>query len=145
MFGHMANKCRNRVACLKCGEKHKKKECREEQRKGFNCTRANNKQEVHLEVDHSAFDRNCSNYLRAVEKARKRVQYSAYQWNYIRENGRILYNNIQGLLHNKTQMEMFMRDIKPLIVCTAETPITREIEEYDWNRRIYYSLLSFRQ
>lgn len=77
-YGHKAASCKNSVCCPKCSGKHKAVECSADFEKCINCEHANNqKSDILLDTNHSAWNECCQILQRRIKNARKMIDYSA--------------------------------------------------------------------
>jgi hypothetical protein len=75
-FYHKSDECKSKIACPKCGEEHKEKDCKSESFACVNCKNANEKLGMKLNTNHPAWDKKCEVYKRKMDVARRRIQYS---------------------------------------------------------------------
>lgn len=54
-FNHMANECKNKLACSKCGDEHRATECNSETTSCVNCVEFNKRNNENIEASHHAF------------------------------------------------------------------------------------------
>lgn len=74
-FKHIASKCKNEVACAKCGQNHDTKECKSEEVKCVNCVRSNKLYGLKYDGNHDCRDTVCPVYLKQIEIEKKRASY----------------------------------------------------------------------
>lgn len=58
-YAHIAKDCKNKRACSKCGDEHKRSECTNDNKKCVNCKVICEKFKLNLNTNHEAFDKNC--------------------------------------------------------------------------------------
>lgn len=71
-YNHATNKCKNPLACRKCGSNHKEAECRETEWRCVNCVILKDKTRVDINVNHKVSDPECpvrKKKLEAVKRA----------------------------------------------------------------------------
>lgn len=79
-FGHIVKECKETdFTCPLCAGKHNLKECtaKPDDYKCINCTKANEKYNVNVNVNHCAFSFNCTTLNKKVEKRRMTIRYEA--------------------------------------------------------------------
>lgn len=74
-YNHIASKCKNKKACLNCGDDHVAKECTANESVCVNCKIAVEKFKLKIDINHPAWSRECSVYKRKLESSRKRLMY----------------------------------------------------------------------
>lgn len=76
-YGHGKNNCRNLAICSKCNQNHLSNDCTASnpQLSCSNCTRWNSSNNNKVNVDHSTFDRKCPQYIAALERTKKFINY----------------------------------------------------------------------
>ncbi|CAD6238597.1 GSCOCG00012541001-RA-CDS [Cotesia congregata] len=68
-FDHLATNCNREVVCRLCTENHRENECKSNIKKCINCVKVKNKSKDFIhDPDHCATDRNCSVYLKLLER-----------------------------------------------------------------------------
>ncbi len=75
-FNHKSTVCKNKQACIKCGDEHKIEVCKSEINKCINCTIVNNKWNLNLDANHQAKSKHCSVYKKKLEAQRKHLSYN---------------------------------------------------------------------
>lgn len=75
-YNHKSTVCKNKQACIKCGDEHKMKDCKSEINKCVNCSIVNNKWKLKLDTNHQANSNLCSVYKKKLEAERKRIKYN---------------------------------------------------------------------
>lgn len=75
-YNHIASKCKNKRACLKCGGEHLLKDCISDANECVNCKIAIQKFKVNIETNHPVWSRDCAVYKRKLESERKKIQYN---------------------------------------------------------------------
>ncbi|CAH1967305.1 unnamed protein product [Acanthoscelides obtectus] len=76
-YGHMANLCKQeQFTCPLCAGNHKADQCTSSNKRCSNCEYISNVLKIkNIEYNHTVFDRNCTSYLRQVEKTRLKTKY----------------------------------------------------------------------
>lgn len=74
-YNHIASKCKNKKACLNCGDDHVAKECTANESVCINCKIAVEKFKIKININHPAWSKECSVYKRKLESSRKRLMY----------------------------------------------------------------------
>lgn len=74
-FNHKAKSCKNEIRCKKCAGNHDIKECKSEVNKCANCINAVEKLKINLDVNHSAYDRECRVLNRQKTMERRKIAY----------------------------------------------------------------------
>lgn len=72
-YYHIAKNCTREEACTKCAGKHNTRECTSTQSKCINCVYINQSLNLNINVEHSALDRECPTYKRALQEEKKRA------------------------------------------------------------------------
>lgn len=75
-FNHNSEKCAEKEKiCCGCAKVHEDNglQCQEIQLKCINCIRANEKFDLKLDIEHSAFDFKCEVYQRKLEVIKKKI------------------------------------------------------------------------
>lgn len=75
-FNHKSTECKNKQACLKCGEDHNVKECKSNEYKCVNCDITNKKFKTNFKIDHKAHSAQCPIYNKKLEIERKQILYT---------------------------------------------------------------------
>lgn len=75
-YYHKGKECQNKIACQKCGLEHDTATCNSTFIKCVNCIKAVTTYKVTLDVNHTAYDKNCPMYKRKMMMARKRISYN---------------------------------------------------------------------
>lgn len=70
-YGHVAEKCTNKLACSKCGDEHKIENCKAKQMKCINCSVMNDKFKMKLKTDHRPWSNSCEVFKKRMEKFTK--------------------------------------------------------------------------
>lgn len=78
-FNHKSVDCRsvkgNVQVCAACGGDHKERDCKSKEMRCINCVRANEKLGLKLDINHKAFDRECTVLMKQLERRRERIDY----------------------------------------------------------------------
>lgn len=78
-FNHNAADCKNNIACGECSGNHSSKECDNNEKKCINCVKANERLNMEtqskymLDVNHSAWSKECSMYKKKLEHSKKAI------------------------------------------------------------------------
>lgn len=72
-YYHIAKNCNREETCYKCAGKHNARECTVNKSKCVNCTFKNQTYNLKINVEHSALDRECPTYKRAMQEEKKRA------------------------------------------------------------------------
>lgn len=75
-YNHLANYCKNRMACSKCAEEHTLKECNNQEEKCRNCIMANDRVNLGLDICHPSWSQDCETYKRKVNAKMKLLDYN---------------------------------------------------------------------
>jgi hypothetical protein len=73
-FNHIANFCKNNIACGNCAEAHDSKDCTGEVRKCVNCMKAKELMKLDIDINHPAYSLQCPVYLKKIEKITSSLQ-----------------------------------------------------------------------
>lgn len=68
-FNHNSVDCKNKIACIKCGNEHISKDCDTGIIRCINCVSVNRKFNTQHNVSHPAFSKNCPIYLKKVKSS----------------------------------------------------------------------------
>lgn len=71
-FNHNSADCKNKIACIKCGNEHLSKECDSGIIRCINCVSVNKKFNTKFDVDHPAYSKKCPVYLKQVKSTAMR-------------------------------------------------------------------------
>lgn len=74
-YNHKTNICKNNQACSKCAQQHLFKNCNSNFSLCINCKTANEKFHLNLDVNHPAWDKKCSVYLRKIQLEKRKINY----------------------------------------------------------------------
>lgn len=76
-YGHKAIRCQQpNIVCPNCNKNHKSEDCNSTVKECTNCKHAQEVLKIpNIDYKHSVFDKNCICYMRAVEKAKARINY----------------------------------------------------------------------
>ncbi|XP_046750286.1 uncharacterized protein LOC124413608 [Diprion similis] len=72
-YYHIAKNCKRDVTCTECAGNHNARECTSTQSKCINCIHKNQSFNLNINVEHSALDRDCPTYIRALQEEKKRA------------------------------------------------------------------------
>lgn len=72
-YYHIAKNCTREETCYKCAGNHNARECTVNKSKCVNCTFKNQTYNLKINVEHSALDRECPTYKRAMQEEKKRA------------------------------------------------------------------------
>lgn len=75
-YNHYANICKNRKACMKCGEAHDTKDCESDTVKCRNCEISNERVNLGLDIHHPSWSQDCETYKRKVVAKMKMLDYN---------------------------------------------------------------------
>lgn len=75
-FSHLAKDCKNKQACSRCAGDHKSTQCRSKRECCINCSTANKKFNLKLDVNHHAYSTKCITLLRKINRFKTKIQYS---------------------------------------------------------------------
>lgn len=76
-YGHMENQCTSSITiCPICSKQHKLKDCPKNSVSCINCINSNSQFKTKYRTDHSSKDINCSIYLKQIELAKTKINYS---------------------------------------------------------------------
>lgn len=71
-FNHNSADCKNKVACIRCGNEHISKDCASNTLRCINCESINKKYQTNYDTGHPAFSKNCPIYLKKVKSIKAR-------------------------------------------------------------------------
>lgn len=71
-YNHMAQECKNKIACCKCGGEHKVEECKSEEMSCVNCVSYAKKNNEDINTKHHAFAHDCFCTEQIKQKGNKR-------------------------------------------------------------------------
>lgn len=66
-FSHKLADCRNRLACMRCGNEHISKDCKSETFKCINCDSISKKFKTQYDSAHPAWSQSCPIYLKKLK------------------------------------------------------------------------------
>lgn len=74
-YNHKSNVCKNRKACLRCGDEHEIKDCGSKHSACINCKVISDKLKLKLDINHPAFSHTCSVFKRQCERSKRFTRY----------------------------------------------------------------------
>lgn len=74
-YNHKSNVCKNRKACLRCGDEHEIKDCGSKYSACINCKVISAKTKLKLDINHPAWSHTCSVYKRLRERSKRFINY----------------------------------------------------------------------
>lgn len=72
-YYHIAKNCNREESCYKCAGNHNARECTARKSKCVNCIFKNQAYNLKINTEHSALDRECPTYKRAVQEEKRRA------------------------------------------------------------------------
>lgn len=75
-YNHKTGICKNVQSCSKCAQQHLFKDCSNDFTRCINCKTANEKFKMNLDVNHPAWDKKCSVYLRKIQLEKRKINYN---------------------------------------------------------------------
>lgn len=74
-YNHKANMCKNKKACLRCGEEHIIRDCKATKNKCINCKVVAEKLKMNLDLNHPAWSKACTVLKWNIDKEKLRINY----------------------------------------------------------------------